>query len=174
MHDASSAAQQTVLQWRSLPHVRRETVGANVGVGVVDTTVDDTHPWFAGLVSGDKADDVNGLLLNNYKAGHATFIAGLVLEHAPAANVIVRGALAATGQGPTETVIDTALDLVRGKKPDGKRSIDILNLLLGCYGTDTEKAQFEKLLDDLWAENPNLIVVAAAGNKRPDQTGPFY
>jgi hypothetical protein len=176
VHDITSpGAQQTVLEWRSLPHVRRERVGDNIGVGVVDTAVDNTHPWFAGLVRGDPADDdVSGLLLNNNKAGHATFVAGLVLEQAPAANVVVQGALAANGQGATETVIEKALELVRGKQPDGRHTIDILNLSLGCYGTETEKAQFEKLLDDMWAENPNLIVVAAAGNKRPDQTGPFY
>jgi len=174
MHDdTSSGAQQTVLEWRALPHVRKETIGANVRVGVVDTTVGD-HPWFAGLVSGDEAGEVDGLLLNNYKAGHATFIAGLVLEQAPAANVIVRGALEATGQGPTETVIEKALDLVQCKESDGRRTIDILNLSLGCYGTDTERAQFQELFDEIWRENDQLIVVMAAGNRRPDQPGPFY
>lgn len=172
--DTNSGAQPTVVQWRSLPHVRRETVGAGVEVGVIDTAVDITHPWFAGQVHGDRADDVNGLLLNNYKAGHATFVAGLVLEQAPAATVTVRGVLDAQGHAPTETVIQEALRLVQRTKADGRHEIDILNLSLGCYGSDEERAQFTQLFEALWQENPELVVVAAAGNQRPGELRPFY
>lgn len=173
--DTSTGAQQTVVAWRSLPHVRRETVGKDIGVGVIDTAVD-AHPWFQGLVHGSQlVGDVDGLLSSNYKAGHATFIAGLVLEQAPAANVIVRGVLDAAGQGATETVIEEAIKLVEGKKTDGTTpEIDILNLSLGCYGTDVERAQFDQMLSRMWAVNENLIVVAAAGNRREGVTEPFY
>lgn len=171
--DTSTGARQTIVEWRSLPRVRRETVGANVGVGVIDTAVD-AHPWYEGLVQGDRVGPVDGLLSNNYKAGHATFIAGLVLEQAPAANVIVRGVLDATGHGETDTVTQEAIKLVQRKKTDGKPEIDILNLSLGCYGTDVERDQFEAMLSAVWAANPNLIVVAAAGNRRVGETRPFY
>lgn len=172
--DTYSGATPTVVEWRSLPHVRRETVGVDVGVGVVDTAVDDTHPWFAGLVHGDRADHVDGLLSNNYKAGHATFVAGLVLQQAPAANVTVRGVLDATGRAPTETVIQEALRLVQRRKINGTHEINILNLSLGCYGSDAERTQFNQLFAAMWAENPDLVVVVAAGNKRSGELRPFY
>jgi len=171
--DTGTGATQTVVEWRSLPQVRLETVGAGVGVGVIDTAVY-AHPWFAGQVKGDSADEVDGLLLNNYEAGHATFVAGLVLEQAAAAYVIVRGVLDATGHGATEAVTQAAIQLVQGKRDDGTPEIAILNLSLGCYGTDAERCQFEEMLSAIWAVNPDLIVVAAAGNQRAGETRPFY
>jgi len=171
--DTHSIAEPTVVQWRSLPHVRKETVGTGVGVGVLDTAVS-PHPWFAGQVHGDRAGNVGGLLGDNYKAGHATFVAGLVLQQAPAARVTVTGALDTNGQASTDTVIEEALRLVRRRKENGKHEIDILNLSLGCYGSNGERAEFEKLFEEIWQENPGLVVVTAAGNKRAEERRSFY
>ena len=172
--DTNTVVERTVVEWRKLPHVHSDTVGEGVGVGVLDTEVDN-HPWFAGQVHGGKGvGKVDGLLAANYKAGHATFVAGLVLQQAPAARVIVRGVLDPAGHAPTEVVIDEALELVRRKKHNGEHEIDILNLSLGCYGSDEQMWQFQLLFKEIWEENPELIVVAAAGNKRDGELRPFY
>jgi hypothetical protein len=166
--DANTLAQPTVVDWRSLPQVHKQATGKDVGVGVVDTRVGG-HPWFAGQVQGDP---VVGPQVNDYTAGHATFIAGLVLQQAPAARVAVSGALDAEGHATTDAVIAAALQLAQ-RKQDGEHEVDILNLSLGCYGSDAEEAQFGQLFKDLWAENEDLIVVAAAGNSRPGEARPF-
>jgi membrane-anchored mycosin MYCP len=161
-------AAATVEKWRALGHVHKETVGKDVRIGVVDTPVGQ-NSWFAGQVQGQPGvGNVPGLLAENYKAGHATFIAGLVLQQAPAAKVQVLGVLDRDGKGSTDDVVDAALRLAGGGQP-----VDILNLSLGSYGPVAEEATFRRLLHDLWATNANLVVVAAAGNKRNGENGNF-
>jgi subtilisin family serine protease len=166
---AAPVVEADVGSWRALGQVHKQHVGEGIRVGVVDTRLEE-HPWFAGQVQGGpEVGDITGLLDENYEAGHATFIAGLVLQQAPAAHVVVRGALDTNGHGAIADVATAAHDLVLGTNGE---PVDLLNLSLGCYGSATEEGEeFQLLLDELWQANPNLVVVAAAGNTRPDQNG---
>jgi hypothetical protein len=146
----------------------KKNVGTGVVVGVVDTKFQPLGWFSGGNVQGAPEGNVPGLLMNNFKAGHATFIAGLVLQQAPAAQVRIKDALDWAGTGPIDAVRTKALDLV-------SNGVHVLNLSLGTYGTDpVEGKQFKDLLTDLRALNSELVVVAAAGNKRPGETRTFY
>jgi hypothetical protein len=169
---ADPVVEADVGKWRALGRVHKENVGEGVRVGVVDTRLEE-HPWFAGQVQGGpEVGDITGLLKEHYEAGHATFIAGLVLQQAPAAHVEVRGALDTNGHGVIADVAAAARALVG----DTGNPVDVLNLSLGCYGSATEEGeQFRQLRDELWGMNPNLVIVAAAGNKPLNPNGlTFY
>lgn len=158
---AEPVAAADVGQWRDLPHVHRHGVGQGIRVGVVDTEMQQ-NSWFAGQVHGDPiTGTVDGLLAQNFMVGHATFVAGLVLQQAPAATVQVRGVLSRDGEGKIEDVVTAAHDLVEG---NAGQPVDVLNLSLGCYGEPADRTTFQTLLAELTGRNKNLVVVAAAGN----------
>jgi subtilisin family serine protease len=146
----------------------REKVGTGVVVGVVDTKFQPLGWFSGGNVKGDHESNVPGLLATNFNAGHATFIAGLVLQQAPAARVRIKGVLNRAGTAEIDEVHDAAVDLVKG-------GVDVLNLSLGTYGAaGVEGKQFGDLLAELRGLNSDLVVVAAAGNKRPGESRTFY
>ncbi|MBV9822053.1 MAG: S8/S53 family peptidase [Actinobacteria bacterium] len=91
-------------------------------------------------------------------SGHATFVAGLILQQAPAATVHVRQVLGAGDSCDSVTLHDAILDLA-------EHPIDILNLSLGCTTAD-DRAPFaiRRALRRFRAERPGAIVVAAGGN----------
>lgn len=166
-HDETGPVALTdVADWSK--KANKEKVGAGVVVGVVDTKVQPLG-WFSGdSVKGAPEGNVPGLLATNYKAGHATFIAGLVLQQAPAAKVRIKGVLDWAGTATIKAVRDAAVDLV-------SNGVHVLNLSLGTYGTaDVEGKQFGDLLAELRGLNSELVVVAAAGNKRQGETRAFY
>jgi hypothetical protein len=149
-------------QWQDLPQVHRHGVGQGIRVGVVDTEMQQ-NSWFNGQVGGDQITGaVDGLLLQNYMAGHATFVAGLILQQAPAATVQVRGVLNREGEGDIAKVVTAARELVEGVNA---QPVDVLNLSLGCYGSADDRTTFENMLAELHGINKNLVVVAAAGNR---------
>ena len=168
---AEPVAAADVGQWQDLPQVHKHGVGHGIRVGVVDTDFEQ-NSWFHGQVYGDHiTGTVDGLLAQNYKAGHATFVAGLVLQQAPAATVQVRGVLGPDGTGKIDDVVTAARDLARGNMG---QPVDVLNLSLGCYGDLGDKAIFANLFAELAGINPNLVVVAAAGNLVHNTPGDFY
>jgi membrane-anchored mycosin MYCP len=92
----------------------------------------------------------------SFRAGHAAFIAGLILQQAPAAELHVRWVLDEQMGRATlwETVKKMALFANDG--------VDILNVSLGCLTADGQpplvvRRAIERL-------NRDLVVVAAAGN----------
>ena len=168
---AEPVAAADVGKWQDLPQVHRHGVGHGIRVGVVDTDFEQ-NSWFHGQVYGDHiTGTVDGLLAQHYKAGHATFVAGLVLQQAPAATVQVRGVLDLEGEGTINDVVTAARDLARGNMG---QPVDVLNLSLGCYGDLADKAIFANLFAELAGINPNLVVVAAAGNLVNNTPGDFY
>ncbi|PZA19498.1 hypothetical protein DMO24_20420 [Modestobacter versicolor] len=138
--------------------------GEGVLVGTVDTGVQ-PHPWLAGgylsapsdfephPAAGDGAGPTEPL-----EVGHGTFIAGLVLQQAPAAGVWVERALGPTGEALSSQVAEAAMTLAR-------RGVQVLNLSLGCFADDPNSREvMQQLVDDLHAVSPEMVVVAAAGN----------
>jgi hypothetical protein len=141
--------------------------GESVKIAVLDTGVND-HPWFAGRVQCDPnaADDLdpdgNGALA--MQAGHGTFIAGIVERYAPGADVDCRRVLSSNGH------VD---DLDLAKKVWECRHADIISLSLGGpTHDDVGLPALEAVLARCRAVNPNLVVVASAGNASTDR--PFF
>jgi membrane-anchored mycosin MYCP len=168
--EAEPLAAADVARWQDLPQVHKHGVGQGIRVGVVDTGME-SNSWFSGQVHGDQiGGNVSGLLAQNYKAGHATFVAGLVLQQAPAATVQIRRALDWNGEGTIDDVVDAALDLVQGRNG---QPVDVLNLSLGSYEPAAE-ATFRDLFTEVLRLNQNLVVVAAAGNLEGGAAREFY
>jgi membrane-anchored mycosin MYCP len=128
--------------------------GRGVRVGVLDTPIS-AHSWLAGGWVGPSEDVLHG---DGHRAvaGHATFVAGLVLSQAPGCVVEARQVLSdEDGESDSWTVAKEIVEL-------GRTGLDVLNLSFVCYTEDgqpplTLAAAIERL-------DPDTVVVAAAGN----------
>jgi hypothetical protein len=135
--------------------------GAGVRVAVLDSGVVAQHPWLDGRAVPLAAADVeqpevqNGAL--RHSSGHGTFVAGVVLQCAPGAEVVAKKVFG--GDGLTS---DTELGAALRALPEG---IHVINLSLGATThnnvglPDTQAA-----LQELSQRQPRPVVVAAAGN----------
>lgn len=143
--------------------------GAGAHVAVLDTGIRSDNPWLAAYVPSDPSSpdweqlDADGDRVLDAEAGHGTFIAGIVLQIAPAASLTVIKVLDSHGMGDDATV---AAGLER--LPDG---VDVLNLSLGGYTVGDEPppalaGQVARL------RRNGTVVVAAAGNDATDR--PFW
>lgn len=143
--------------------------GAGVVVGVLDTGLRVDHPWLQGFASPPQATpgsaevpdcENDGLL--DAQAGHGTFVAGVVLQEAPGAQVLVSQVLSSKGLGTEDVIAREIVEL-------GRR-VDILNLSLGGYCEDDVPPP--GLVDALAQLDPDVVVVAAAGND--GRSRPFF
>lgn len=129
--------------------------GRGVRVGVLDTSIA-AHPWLAGGWVASAEDVLGREGPSAVVAGHATFVAGLVLQQAPGSVVEVRQVLSdEDGTADSWTVANEIVEL-------GRAGVDVLNLSLVCYTEDGQaplalSAAVERL-------DPEIVVVAAAGN----------
>jgi subtilisin family serine protease len=101
-------------------------------------------------------DDRSGTL--DFEAGHGTFIAGIIQQICPDAEVHVAGVLSSFGDGDVANVIasfETAIEQAGGP-------FDLVVLSLGGYMNDDEGALFETSLLRLVGDG---LGVAAAGNQ---------
>ncbi len=88
-------------------------------------------------------------------AGHATFIAGLILRRAPGAEVVIRPVL-------NEQAVGKAWDVAKEMTGFIGSGVDILNLSFGCFTDDGEPPLvLARAVSLLSAE---ILLVAAAGN----------
>ena len=92
-------------------------------------------------------------------AGHATFVAGLILQQAPSATVRARAVLAADG---TADVWNVARQIVAL----GNSGVDVLNLSFGCFTADDRAPM--ALHQAVSRVDPRVVIVAAAGNYATD------
>jgi hypothetical protein len=136
--------------------------GAGVKVAVLDSGLVAGHPWLGTrAVPLDAAADVeqpevqNGVL--RHYSGHGSFVAGVVLQCAPGAQVVAKRVFG--GDGVTS---DTKLaDALRALPAD----IHVINLSLG--GTTHNNVGLpatQTALHELSLRRPRPVVVAAAGN----------
>jgi hypothetical protein len=154
------------------PEPTQGTVGEGMTVAVIDSGVWD-HPWFAGRVSftGDDLEepDENGNDELDLAAGHGTFVAGLILQHAPGASVSVRRIpdRLAAGQGRTGLVDDVTLAAMFD---DVGTEVDVVNVSLGGWTAgDLAPPMTAAAITRLRARNPGCAIVAAAGNVPVDR-----
>jgi subtilisin family serine protease len=136
--------------------------GEGVRVGVVDTGIFD-HEWLIDRYEAGPGDaDVlptSGPL--DPQTGHGTFIAGVVLLHAPGATVVVRRAAGSSGATDDLTVAAAIDDLPK---------VHILCLSVGGYSHDgMDLPATTAALARLRKRSPRTVVVAAAGNNRTDR-----
>ena len=136
---------------------RESRAGRGVRVGVLDTAIG-AHPWLAGgWVAA--ADDVLLPGTSRAVAGHATFIAGLVLREAPGCVVVARRVLSDDGAADSWSVAQEIVE-------HGREGLDVLNLSLFCHTEDGEPPLvLSRAVDRLPSET---VVVAAAGNHGDD------
>lgn len=144
--------------------------GDGVTIGVVDTGFSPGDPkWFQGRASGDAEPvvvEADGQLA--WACGHGTHIAGTILRHAPGATVVVRAVATSrrTGSGdPREQGVFTDLEVADAIDELAKTKIDILSF---SGGAPTHEGSglpaTERALKRLQAAQPNVAIVAAAGN----------
>jgi len=145
----------------------------DITVGVIDSGLsyepggNNVHPWFNKRCDGDPETlPAAGAAPLPFQAGHGTFVAGIVLQNAPAARVIVHSAQDAEGVIDDLQIAAAVPDMVR-------KGAQILNLSLGGYTHDDMGLMALPLaLRKAREERPDLIVVAAAGNHAT--TRPFF
>jgi Subtilase family len=136
--------------------------GAGVRVAVLDSGVVAGHPWLgARAVPLDPAADVeqpevqNGAL--QHSSGHGTFIAGVVLQCAPGAQVVAKRVFG--GNGLTS---DTELGAALRALP---ADVQVINLSLGATThSNVGLPDTQAALQELSQRQPRPVVVAAAGN----------
>jgi len=139
--------------------------GQGVTVALLDSGIQRKHELLEGKLPGntDNNDDEEPATnpLGRF-AGHATFIAGIVVQCAPGATVVARKAFGATG-----LVTDSQLsELIRTRVPANT------DILLLCCGGPTHDGiglpATQQALAALRASNPNVAIVASAGNDAVD------
>lgn len=146
------------------PRTVRQRSGEGVVVGVVDTGIArgsaiglEPQDWLDGafLATPGDFDELNHEGSFGDQAGHGTFVAGVVLQHAPGATIRIARALQPNGLGESSEVADAIYRLARS-------GIDILSLSLGSFTRKNNPPMaVEAALNSL---NCDVVVVAAAGN----------
>ncbi len=142
--------------------------GAGVRVGVLDSAIR-RHPALdEGMLAREAhvlaADDSGGP--RHPSAGHATFIAGLILGQAPDATVEARAVLDDEGMADSWQVAE---EIVRF----GRSGVDVLNLSFVCFTDDNAPPLvLQRAIEKL---DSSVVVVAAAGNhgNAEGDTGPY-
>ena len=134
--------------------------GAGVVIGVVDTGVWTSHPWFEERVGPLSSLAVDQELPEGdplpAEAGHGTFVAGLIHRIAPGARVVVAGTLNPWGYASDADVAAAIAALVWA-------NAKVINLSLGGYTDgDLGPVALASVLETL---PPDVAVVASAGNK---------
>ena len=136
----------------------RDVTAAGVPLGGID------------IDTGSGQDDgLSGLL--DTRAGHGTFIAGLVRQGCPSATIMPIPVMDADGMVAESTLLN-ALTLLLTRHVTGQLTedeslvIDVLSLSLGYYhetsADDALGTQMQALMSDF--ANAGVLVVAAAGN----------
>lgn len=176
---------------RTLPLNRK---GRRPTVAVLDTGCG-AHPWLGddivtrypvvdGKVVGvaDKATDpeVHGDVVGPYDgaldeaAGHGTFIAGILRQVSPEADIISVRVADSNGvllEGDFLLAVRTLVKMMSLPKSKGGRQLDVLNLSLGYYHETPEDEYFDRTLSELLvaARKRGCAVVCSAGNDATDR-----
>ncbi|WP_245931605.1 S8/S53 family peptidase [Actinokineospora auranticolor] len=151
------------------PEPPREVWSRPATVLMLDTGLD-PHPWFVGRPWfgqwGLEVLDADGDGVTDRQAGHGTFVAGVLLRHAPGVTLRQHPVLSSHGLTDDRTVASTLrrarfLAAARGER------IDVLLLTAGCHTVDD---RCPTILSRELAHWPTAV--AAAGNF--GTTRPFW
>jgi len=143
-----------------------------VTIAILDTGINAAHPWFPkggwDAVDRDVADrlDTDNDYQLDAQAGHGTFIAGVVRQHAPGAHLSISRVLGSDGVCDEVDLLQ-AINALHHRGSAGKNRIGVLNLSLGAYTwNDRPPALLGGAIEQL---GPDTVVVAAAGNNASDR-----
>ena len=145
--------------------------GNGVRVGVLDTGIED-QPWLAGHWApaagrspATVAEQLGDPATLRYQGGHGSFVIGTILQHAPGAEIIVDRLDDSMG-----CIDDWQLHTRLSALLDRTNRLDVLNLSLGGYTADNRPMPGVcTVLDGALDANPDLVVVASAGNDGLDR-----
>jgi hypothetical protein len=141
------------------------TDGAGVKIAVLDTGMFN-HEWLSDVIRAPLSDDTWDADANGYadaESGHGTFIAGLIRQVAPAAEIYAAKVLDSHGVGDDLTVAKAMQQL--------PADVDVINLSLGGY-TDRDEPPLAIETAMRAIGTKTHTVVAAAGNNGSSR--PFW
>ncbi|MBS2532956.1 S8 family serine peptidase [Catenulispora sp. NF23] len=152
-------------------------VGARrVTVGIVDTGID-PHPWFTDAGWYQACTDEEHEALNpqadlelDSDSGHGTFIAGVILQHAPGTYLRVERVLGTDGVADELALLKGLARIQQTRAAADADRLDVVNLSLGCFTFDDRPSPV--LADAVSRLARHTVVVAAAGNYASDR--PFW
>jgi membrane-anchored mycosin MYCP len=130
--------------------------GHGVQVGLLDTRMY-RNPWLDGSYLGT-ANDLFEIPSSGdlpAREGHATFVAGLILQQAPGARLILH-----TVMGPQ--AVGKTWDVAKAMVQAASKGVHILNLSFGCYTDDGQPPLV--LAKAVHLISRDVLLVAAAGN----------
>lgn len=142
-----------------LGELEATTAGQGVKVAILDSGVVEDHPWL-GSIAADEHETPTAGPLPTY-LGHGTFIAGIVLQHAPQAELLSVKVFAGNGVVDEATLAGHLAALP---------PVHIVNLSLGTNSHgNLPLFAVEQALQGLSQRQPAPAVVAAAGNDDSDR-----
>ena len=171
--DEDDVKNQEAFESLSLDEAHEIATGSGAIVAVLDSGVDASHPLLAerllagyDLVDDDADprdvlngvdDDGDGLVDEAY--GHGTFVAGIVAQIAPDADILPVRVLDAEGRGHLYAVVDGIDMAIEG-------GADVINLSFSLPD-DHKPAPLKDALKR--AKDAGVVVVGAAGNRADDR-----
>ena len=134
-------------------------------IGVGDRTTD---PEVIGDVSGPYDGAIDDA------AGHGTFIAGVIRQLSPEADIIAVRVADSQGtllEGDFMCAVRDVVKMMQLPAKDGGRAVDVLNLSLGYYHETPQDELFDRTLASLLlaARRLGCAVVCSAGNDATDR-----
>lgn len=157
----------------------RHILGENIGIAIMDTGIEGTHPDFHGFHSPLTAfyDCIHQRTVPYDDNGHGTHVAGIICGNgnasnglirgiAPCCNIIVVKVLNYRGEGNVEDVLCGVQWILQNRK---KYNIRLVNISVGSSREKSfqEESPLVQAVDSLW--DAGLIVTTAAGNHGPEK-----
>ncbi len=196
--EADEGAGRQVVNYLGPEPVRREHLakkGRRPVVAVLDTGCG-THPWLPDDIvtrnpqldkrsigvddadsanpetTGDLAGPLDGAL--DGSAGHGTFIAGIIRQVAPEADIIAVRVADSEGfvlEGAFMLAVRSLVKWMARTEREGGRQVDVISLSLGYYHETPEDDLFDRTLSELLraARRRGCAIVCSAGNDATDR-----
>jgi hypothetical protein len=158
LHISGSIPQPTTEQLPPPPPAGSRP-GEGVAIALLDSGAALDHPWFAGRVTGDaERADLDELGRLHCNAGHGTFVAGVLLTHAPGAPVEVHRVF------DGNWIVDD-FTMARRLRDLASSDVQVLTMPFGGYShDDLGMLATSAALRYLFDRRPDLVAVAGAGN----------
>ncbi|HEX8866490.1 MAG TPA: S8/S53 family peptidase [Lentzea sp.] len=151
--------------WDPLPVGKPETwlrntgAGEGVRIGLLDTEIFG-HPDIPDdKINGASKFQIAADTVPYFEQGHGVFMAGLILQQAPAVTLVARAALDSTGKASAWCMVKKLEEFYEDPAPD---RVQLLVLASGCRTYDGQAPLIiERAVERL---SRRMLVVAAAGN----------